>query len=69
MAWTQTDIDALKAAMALGALTVSYPGGTSVTYRSQRDMERQLLLMQAEASGASSAVPIRQIRMRTSKGI
>lgn len=48
MVWTQADLDALRAAIASGALTVSYRDRT-VTYHSLRElrelaaeMERQL---------------------------
>jgi hypothetical protein len=57
MAYTQADIDALKAAMATGTRRVTY-GDKTVEYRDQADMERQLQAMQAEVnpSQAGSAV-------------
>lgn len=55
MAWTQADIDALKAAMATGALSVSYAGppARSITYRSLAEMQSLLAQMQASVSGAT----------------
>ncbi|RWN11771.1 hypothetical protein [Mesorhizobium sp.] len=50
MAWTQTDIDRLKKAMASGVLTVKH-GDTLTTFRSMAEMERQLERMEAEVSG------------------
>lgn len=51
MAWTQTDVDALKAAIATGALKVRYADGREVTYRSLAEMERVLAALVAEATG------------------
>lgn len=55
MAWTQADIDALKSAMATGALSVSYAGppARSVTYRSLEEMQALLSQMQQEVNGSS----------------
>lgn len=53
MAWTQTDIDALKAAIATGALKVRYADGREVVYRSLEDMRAILNDMEAEVSPAS----------------
>lgn len=47
MAYTQQDIDTLKAAMAQGVSEVRYVSG-SVTYRSLDDMMKTLKLMEAE---------------------
>lgn len=52
MAWTQTDIDRIKAAMASGVLTVKH-GDTLSTFRSIADMERLLARMEAEVGGHS----------------
>ena len=68
MAWTQADVDALKAAMATGALSVNYAGppARSITYRSLDEMNAVLALMQREVSGAN-AVPYRLVS--TKKGV
>ena len=58
MAWTQTDIDKLKSAMASGVLTVRH-GETSTTFQSLADMQKQLERMEAEVNGATN-VPRRR---------
>lgn len=39
MAWTQADLDALDASIALGAKKVRYADGREVEYRSLREMK------------------------------
>jgi hypothetical protein len=59
MAWTQANIDALKAAIATGALEVETRQGEvtqRVKYRSLADMQRTLAEMEAEVA---SAAPVR----------
>lgn len=51
MAWTQSDIDALKVAIASGILRVRH-GEKDVTYQSLADMQRALRMMQAEVTTA-----------------
>lgn len=55
MAWTQADIDTLKAAIATGVQEVEYDGPPKrrVKYQSFEQMRGALALMQAEVSGAS----------------
>lgn len=53
MAFSQADIDALKAAIASGVRTVSYADRT-VTYQSFDDMQKALSLMESETSGSTS---------------
>jgi len=50
MAWTQTDIDTLKTAIATGALTVRYSDGTSTTYRTLEEMREIQAIMEKEVS-------------------
>lgn len=50
MAYTQTDIDNLKAAIASGEL-MSRSGDRSIQYRSLDEMERTLRRMEAEVLG------------------
>ena len=52
MAYTQTQIDALKTAMASGVLTVRH-GETTTTFRSLAEMQKQLSLMEAEVGTAT----------------
>ncbi len=49
MAWTQVQIDALKAAIASGVLTVRH-GDTMTTYRSLDEMQRVLAMMQSDVT-------------------
>lgn len=60
MAYTQSDIDQLKTAIASGALEVQYPNGR-VRYRSLAEMRETLAIMEAEVSGSSTVTP-RQTR-------
>jgi hypothetical protein len=54
MSWTQSDIDALKAAIGSGALMVTYSDGSSVQYRSLADMKATLKMMEAEVSAPAT---------------
>lgn len=57
MAYTQTDIDTLKAAIATGATLVKFgagPDSREVRYRSLSEMESVLSKMQAEVSPSTS---------------
>ena len=58
MAWTQTDIDKLRAAIATGALSVRY-ADKSVTYRSLAEMKDLLALMEACVNGANAPSRVR----------
>lgn len=49
MAWTQTDVDTLKAAIASGILHVAYADRT-ITYKSTDEQLKALALMQAEVN-------------------
>lgn len=51
MAFKQTDVDTLKAAIATGAVRVRYADGRELTYRSQAELERALTLVQGEVTG------------------
>lgn len=50
MAYSQADIDALKASIATGAFKVRYADGREVTYRSLTDMQRTLAVMQTDSA-------------------
>jgi roadblock/LC7 domain-containing protein len=54
MAITQPMIDALKAKMMSGILTVEYDG-RRVTYASVSDMQKAIAAAEAELAGASNA--------------
>lgn len=53
MAFTQTQLDAIDAAIASGELTVSF-GDRSVTYRSMSDLRRARELIKAEMQAAGT---------------
>jgi len=53
MAWTQGDIDRLKAAIATGVREVQYADGTRSVYRSLGEMREVLALMRAEVAAAA----------------
>jgi hypothetical protein len=53
MAWSQSDIDALKAAIATGTRSVSY-SDRAVTYHSMDDMLKALQAMEAEVAGTQA---------------
>ncbi|OYD80948.1 phage head-tail joining protein [Azospirillum brasilense] len=53
MAWTQDDVDTLKAAIATGAQDVQYSDGSRTTYRSLKDMRDTLAMMQSEVDAAA----------------
>lgn len=55
MAWSQEDIDKLKAAIASGVLSVSYAGppARSITYQSLREMRDLLAEMTASTSAGT----------------
>lgn len=56
MAWTQTDVDTIEAAIAGADLSVTYADGCSVTYRSISDLLRARDAMKSSLAGAGSAV-------------
>lgn len=71
MAFTQTDIDALKRAIATGARSVVYQSGDErreVTYKTTAEMVRVLSMMESEVSGASAA-PLRVTYARFERDI
>lgn len=67
MAWTQSDVDALKSAIATGVKDVQYSDGSRMTYRSLDEMRSILADMAAEVAGAS-VKRAKTIRVNASKG-
>lgn len=63
MAWTQSDIDTLKAAIASGVLEVEYHD-RRVKYQTTREMLEALGLMQQEVSRATGASPVKRLNSR-----
>ncbi|HEV7344160.1 MAG TPA: hypothetical protein VGN60_00815 [Devosia sp.] len=64
MAWTQTDVDALKKAMQGGIKRVQYTSG-SVEYHSMAEMKALLKDMEREVAGAA---PVRRTVARFVSG-
>lgn len=54
MAFSQSDVDALKAALSTGALAVEYADGRKVTYRSLNEIERIIARAQDEVAASGS---------------
>lgn len=68
MAYTQQQIDTLKAAIAEGALTVRY-SDKQITYRSLDEMMRILALMEREAAGSNTEAASGLVYGSFSKGL
>lgn len=69
MAFSQSEIDILKRAMATGARVVKYADKT-VEYRDLAEMERVLSRMEAEVNPTRRRNPLgRFIPVRTTKGL
>ena len=68
MAWTQSDVDTLKTAIATGVRTVEYQD-RSVTYQDTAAMLQALSLMQQEVAASSSSGSTRTRYAATSKGV
>jgi len=66
--FSQADIDALRSAMAKGALRVRF-GDREVQYRSLDEMRELLREMEIEVGAASGVKRIRRVRLTTSKGL
>ena len=68
MAYTQSQLEALEAALASGTLRVSYEG-RSVEYRSIEELKKAIAEVQASLAAADSTVPrSRMLRLYTEKG-
>jgi len=64
MAWTQTDIETLKAAIATGAKRVAFGSGETrreQEFRSLAEMQNTLAQMEAEVSGRTSLASRRTV--------
>jgi len=55
MAWTQTDLDRLKAAIAQGVRKVTYSDGRAHEYHSLAEMLRLKAVVEAEVAGPAAA--------------
>lgn len=54
MAWTQTDLDNVKAALATGELSVSFEDGRKVEFRSIGDLLKVKHAIEAELTAADT---------------
>jgi hypothetical protein len=68
MAYTQADIDKLKAALASGVLTVR-TGENSVTYQSMADLAKQIERMQNEVDATNGKTVSRRSVASYSSGL
>ncbi|MPS30642.1 MAG: hypothetical protein E2576_14320 [Alcaligenaceae bacterium] len=69
MAFTQSDLDALKRAIAGGQVEVQY-GDKRVRYRSLDEMKGLLRMMQEDVNRAAGRRPRRLVRLRhAGKGV
>ena len=67
MAFTQSHLDALEAALAKGEKRVSF-GDKTVEYRSVEEIQAAIRTVEAEIARNAGASPKRQIRVTTAKG-
>ncbi|WP_428924987.1 phage head-tail joining protein [Marinibacterium sp. SX1] len=68
MAYTQTDIDKLKKAIARGALEVQQ-GNERVRFDSLDKMRERVRLMEAEVNGSTRTSGFRTLTPRTGRGL
>ena len=68
MIYTQTQLDALEAALASGALTVEYDG-RRVTYRSVAELKEAIAEVRTALDAAAGKTRLRQIRVHSSTGV
>lgn len=69
MAFTSTDLDSIKTAIASGELSVRFADGREVTYRSMADLRSAKAMIEAELGVDGGATKrIRQVRLYSSKG-
>lgn len=67
MAFTQTDLDNLKSALASGHLEVSFQGRT-VRYQSISELHKAIEVVESELTEGTSNKPARRLLVRTSQG-
>ena len=68
MAYTQSDLDAIKQAIASGELEVAY-SDKKIKYRSIYELKQAQALIEKELTEASGVRPSKQYRVSVSKGI
>ena len=65
----QARLDALEAAIAQGALRVSFPDGRSVDYRTLDEMERIAGDLRRKIAAAGTTTPVNRINFYAAKGL
>lgn len=68
MAYTQTQLDALQAALASGELRVQFKDRT-VEYRSIAELKQAIALVENAINSAGGTPTVRQYRVVTEKGL
>jgi hypothetical protein len=68
VAWTQADVDKLKASIASGRKSVTYEGKGAIVYQDTSAQLAALAKMEAEVNTATGAVRTRQVRFVTRSG-
>jgi hypothetical protein len=68
MPYTQTQLDALKAAYAMGVTRVSFEG-KSLDFASSADLLKAINTIQADLNGQAGIVSKRQVRIYATKGL
>lgn len=69
MAYTSSDLQELKDALASGALSVQFADGKRVQYRSISELMRAIQFVERELSAAEGRRQIRGVRVNVSKGV
>ena len=67
MVWTQTDLDAIKDAIASGELSVQF-ADRRVTYRSIAELLQAKAEIEREVNSAAGTLPVRQHLVNSVKG-
>lgn len=68
MAYTQTQLEALQAALASGELEVSHEG-RRVRYRSIAELKDAIAQVQSQLNSQAGKKPVRLIRVASTKGL
>ncbi len=69
MAYTQSNLDALKAALATGELEVQFSDGRRVRYRSIAELREAISVVAAEVATASPARRVREVQINMEDGL
>jgi len=69
MAFTQADLDALKAIAKTGTRHVRFSDGREVTYRSMAELQAAIAMVAAEVGAAQGTPRVRRRRFATDKGL